>query len=416
MLRLVLLLSASLAAAPLLTVEDAVRLCLDNNFSLSLARDQSAAAALNRETGIGPFLPSASASLNHSGDFQGSTPQTTVGAQADLQIFDGFQDYYGYRRLRAQETSAQLAERLALEGALESTLGGYYSIVQQKQNLVAIRELLAVSRERATLAKAKLEVGAGSRLEQLQSLADYNADSSSLLSQEIALREAKVQLNQALARDPALDFDVSDTIPLDASLPVGQMAADLPRVNAAVLQAAAQRDAASFAVGAARGGYLPSLNAGLGYSAAPSALNGGGPTLARRDGFSYSLNLSVPIFDRLAARRALGGARLELRQGNTRVTQAEAAARADFERARGRWEAGLNRVALEEGNLQVALLQEQAAQERYKVGATSPLEFRDAQRKLLDARTRLFAARLDTKQAELALKRLAGALVRMKEG
>src|SRR3954462_14452022 len=98
------------AAVPLLTVEDAVRLCLESNFSISLSRYQSAEATVNRQAGIGPFLPDASASLNHTGDFKGNAPQTTVGAQVNLQIFDGFQSYFGYHRLQSQEQSALLAE------------------------------------------------------------------------------------------------------------------------------------------------------------------------------------------------------------------------------------------------------------------------------------------------------------------
>jgi outer membrane protein TolC len=69
-------------------------------------------------------------------------------------------------------------------------------------------------------------------------------------------------------------------------------------------------------------------------------------------------------------------------------------------------------VALEERNLEVSRLQAEAARERYRLGASSPLEFRDAQTRLLDSRSRLSAARQETKAAELALKRLAGALVR----
>jgi outer membrane protein len=403
-------------AGPLLTVEAAVRICLENNFSLSLAHDQAAQATVDREAGIGPFLPSASAELNHGADLHGSAPvagpaSTSIGASLNLQVFDGFQDYYGYHRLKTQERSAQLKERIALEDALETVLGDYYDVVRQKQNLAAIRELLAVSRERATLARAKLEVGAGSRLEQLQSLADFNADSSSYLSQEVALREAKLRLNQLLARAPAAEFDVGDSIPLDARLPLDRLTADLAGHNAAVLDAATRREAAAYSLKAARGGYLPSVNAGLGYSANPAALNGDVPG-AGRDGFRYSVGLSVPIFDRLATRRSVSTAHLDLRQGETRVREAEEAAKAAFEQARGRYTAGLARVTLEAGNLEVALLQEEAALERYKVGATSPLEFRDAQRKLLDARVRLLAARYDTKQAELGVKRLAGALVR----
>ena len=72
----------------------------------------------------------------------------------------------------------------------------------------------------ARLAQARMEVGAGSRLEQLQALSDLNTDSSAFLGQQIALGDAKLRLNQLLARDPALDFEVRDSIPLETGLPL----------------------------------------------------------------------------------------------------------------------------------------------------------------------------------------------------
>ncbi len=395
----------------MLSPDQAVAIALENNFSLSLARDQSAAAALNRKTGIGPFLPSASASATHSGSLENPHhPQTTVGASVNLMIFDGFQSYHAYRRLKSQEKAAALQERIAVENVLESTLSSYYEIARQKRRLEALGDLLAVSEERAKLAQAKMELGAGSKLEQLQSLADLNADSSAFLSQEITLQEAKTRLNQILARDPGMSFDVADSIPLEKSLPVEDWRKGLSENNASILQTNAEQEAAVSGLKEARGGWWPDLNAGLAYSVAPGTLNSG--SAPSRDDATYSVNLSVPIFDRLQTRRSVGNARLNLRQGETRVKQREEDVRTEFEQAGQRHATGLRQVALEDRNLEVARLQAEAARERYRVGSSSPLEFRDAQGKFLDAQSRLISARQDTKTAELALKRLAGTLVK----
>src|SRR5690606_8136454 len=145
-----------------LSADEAVRAGLENNFDLSLVRDETALATLNRRTGLGPFLPTASAQANHAGDLKdGSSPRTTVGVSANLQLFDGFQSTFAYRRLKAQETAATLRERDAVENTVESILSTYYDIARQKRLLAALREALAVSEERARLAAARREVGAG---------------------------------------------------------------------------------------------------------------------------------------------------------------------------------------------------------------------------------------------------------------
>ncbi len=398
-----------MADLPLLSPEEAVRIGLKNNFSLSLARDQADLATLNRQTGVGPFLPTASASASHSGEFDGDTdPRTTIGAGVNLQIFNGFQSWFAYRRLQAQENAAALRERIAVEAAIEEILGSYYGIVLQKRQLEAIREMLEVSAERARLSQARHEVGAGSRLEQLQSLADLNADSSALMNGEIALREAMIRLNLQMGRSAEILFDVPDSIPVESGLPVESLRAGIPERNPVLLEARTQRIASELSLNEARGLRLPAVQGGVSYSTAPDALNASPVT--GTDRIQYSVGVSVPLFDGLRARQATGGARIQLRQQETVLRQREYEVLADFAEAEARYLSGLRQIGLEERNLEVAILQAEAARERFQVGASSPLEFRDAQRRLLDAHSRLASARRSAKQSELALKRLAGVL------
>ena len=402
------------AQAPTLSLQEAIQLAVENNFGLGLARDQSDVAAANRAGGVGAFLPSASASVTHGGDLDGGSGRTGLGASASWEIFNGFQDFNGYQRLKAQEKSTRLEERQSLESLLETVVLSYYDIVQLKQRLTAISQLLAVSKERATLSQARLEVGAGSRLDQLQSLANLNADSSAFLDASASLVQTKVRLNQVLAREPSLDFDVGDSIPLAAAPPLEEWRKGLSGNNSSIAAARMNKHAAVSGLAAARGRWLPSLNSGVSYSTTPEALNSG--TDAASEGWRYSVNLSIPLFDRLGTPTAVRTAKVGVRSSETRVKQAESQAASEFEQARSRFETAMRRISLEERNLQVSRLQAEAAQERYKLGASSPLEFRDAQTRLLDAEGRLISARQGAKQSEVALQRLAGLLVRQSMG
>lgn len=395
---------------PLLRPEEAVRLALENNYSLSLARDEARIAKNNRSAGIGPFLPDVNASAVHRGVIGESESDQALGASARLMIFDGFASYHAYQRLKALERSASLEQRQALETTLEDVLAGYYAVTQEKLQLGAIEEQLAVSGERARLAQARMEVGAGSRLEQLQALSDLNADSAAYLSQQTAVRDAKVRLSLLLARDPAGDFDVLDTIPLEAALPAEAWRAALPERNAAILQAREARRAARSGVKEAQGSYWPEVIGSMQYSATPEAIANDDFGF-REQGLSYSIALSVPIFDQLRRRREVGNAKIGLRQDETRLRQRETEIAGEYEQALQRHASAVRRVTLEERNLEVSRLQAEAAQERYKLGASSSLEFRDAQTRLLESRSRLASARQEAKAAELSLKRLAGMLV-----
>ncbi len=404
------LLYCSPSAQTLLTLEQALATGLQNNYSLSLSHDKTEIAATEIRSGQGRFLPSASADLTQSGKLSGDAPQTRIGGSLNWLVFDGFQTHYTYHQLKLQGQSAMLEDRAALEALIESIMLAYYDIVQQNQKLGAIHDLLAVSLERSKLANAKLEIGSGSRLDYLQSLADLNLDSSSYLNQDVSLHIAKVKLNQIMARDPGLDFQVTDSIPLEREQPLEEWRNIVMENNSAVAAAKARRDAAVSGVYAARGHWFPSLNTGLAYSTAPDAINRAAASYS--GDLTYSVMLTLPLFDRLATPTGVTRAKLELHQEETRMKLAESDALTNFELARSQYVTGLRLVTLEERNLQVSKLQAEGAQERYRVGTSTPLEFRDAQTRLLDAEVRLITARQKVKVAETALRRLAGHLVK----
>lgn len=412
---LILNLAAAACAADTLGLDEAIRQAVERNFDLSLSHDQREAATAARQGGVGQFLPSADANVSTGGDVSGGPPTTTLGASATWVLFDGLQNVNGYRRLEAQEQAATLQERIDLENLLQTVVVSYYDVVQLKQQLHAIEQQIAASAERARLAQAKLEVGSGSKLEQLQSLADLNQDSSTWLDQTLAVQSAKVRLNQVLARDPALEFEVTDSIPLDPGLPLDAWQKGLPEHNASVALARAQRGAAEAGLSKARGQWLPTLSAGLDYSNTPEALNSSSvlnaPGAGGREGTTYGVRLSVPLFDRLATPTAVKQARIGVRSEATRTAQAESQAQADFEVAKRQYALAMTRIGLDTRNLQVAKLQAEAAQARYRLGASSPLEYRDAQTLLLNSEVRLITARQNAKQAETTLRRLAGGLV-----
>src|SRR5690606_4943948 len=174
-------------------------------------------------------------------------------------------------------------------------------------------------------------------------------------------------------------------------------------------EARAQVRASELSVREARGAYLPTLSGGLSYSTAPEALNPT-PSVTTSDAINYSLNLSLPLFTGLRTRQSVGTSRINLRRQETTLKQVEQEILTEYAQAEARYASGLRQIELEERNIEVARLQAEAARERYRVGASSALEFRDAQQRLLTARVRLATVRQTAKQSELSLKRLAGVL------
>jgi outer membrane protein len=69
-------------------------------------------------------------------------------------------------------------------------------------------------------------------------------------------------------------------------------------------------------------------------------------------------------------------------------------------------------LQLEESNIDLAIENVDIILETYRLGASTYLQLREAQKSLEDAYNRLIAARYNTKLAETELMRLKGELVR----
>lgn len=391
-----------------LTLTDAIQIAVESNYSLALSKDQFEIAQTNQEGGTGQYLPSATMSVTKRGEVSSSPSQTTFSGDINWVIFDGLQNFYGVRQLKKLAQSAELEVQSNVEALTEKVIVAYYSIVEQKQRLKVITELIAVSEERNKLATAKFEIGSGTKLEQLQAAADLNQDSSNYLEQTVTLTKAKINLNQLLARKVDTQFEVMDSIPLGTPLLLQNWPQLILEKNTALKVAKVNRNAALAKLNQAKGKWSPSLTAGISYSAAPSAVNS--PTATQEGKTTYSANVSLPLFDKLITPTSVRVAKIETRQKETLIKQTEANIFAEYAQTKVEYQAGQAQIKLEDRNLQVARLQANAALEKYRAGSSSSVEFRDAQRILLDAELRLISAKQNVKRSETILMRLSGQL------
>ena len=129
-------------------------------------------------------------------------------------------------------------------------------------------------------------------------------------------------------------------------------------------------------------------------------------------GLNYGITASVPIFDGFNLRRLEQNARVVEEQSQLGFDQTALRLDADAATAFAQYQNFLQLLDLEETNIQLARQNADIALERYRLGLLTPLALREAQRNELAAETRLLDIRYSAKQAEIALRRLSGELVR----
>jgi len=208
----------------LLTPEEAIKIALQNNYSISIARNESEIAANNSDIGNAGFLPNLEATGSYSKSINNTKQEffsgeqierdgaksstLTAGISLNWTIFDGLRMFASLDRLKALNKTGELNFKFEVENNITDITTTYYNIVRLKEVLEVIQTNILISEERVKIAEDKLEVGSGSRFDLRQAQVNLNEDKSSFLREQLNLSQAKILLNSLLGIETNNNFNV----------------------------------------------------------------------------------------------------------------------------------------------------------------------------------------------------------------
>ena len=421
-------------AAPPLSLQEAIAEALQHNYGILVSRQEEQIAQNNVTRGRAGQLPSLTGNLtrtfsnnNINQRFGGNDPRIINGATSNAfntnvtlgwTIFDGLGMFIAYDRLRGLRQQQQQITRATVEETVENVANAYYDVVRQAGKITSLVEALRIGQARIDLTQAQVAVGVSAKVEVLTARVDYNADRSLLLQQQQALRAAKITLNTLLGRAPRTDFAPRDTLAVTRDLREEIITAGIKTNNPRLAQAQLGLDVAAYDRRLVRAARFPRIGLISGYGLTRNINNAAfaGTTLTSSvnqvQGLNYGITASVPIFDGFNLRRQEQNIRLTEEQRRLQLDQTGLQLDAAAATAFAQYQNYLQLLGFEETNIQLARQNVAIALERYRLGLLTPLALREAQRNVLDAETRLLDIRYQAKQAELALRRLSGELVR----
>ncbi|WP_051718867.1 TolC family protein [Hymenobacter sp. IS2118] len=429
---------ATVAPAPLLSLQAAISAALQHNYGILLSRQDEVIAANNVTRGNAGQLPNISANLTRTFNRNditstvgtneprvingGTSNQLNTNVTLGWTLFDGLGMFIAYDRLKTLRQQQQQITRATVEETVENVTNAYYDVVRQGGKIKSLEEALKIGQARIDLTQAQVDVGVAAKVEVLTARVDYNADRSLLLQQQQALTAAKITLNNLLGRTPRLDFAPSDSLTVTRDLREETITAGIKANNPRLAQAQLGLDVATYNRRLVRASRFPQIGFVTGYGLNRNINNAQfinlptGPVLTTSinnvKGLNYGITASVPIFNGFNIRRLEQNARVAEEQGELRLGQTTLQLDADAASAFAQYRNFLQLLDLEETNIQLARQNVAIALERYRLGLLTPLVLREAQRNQLDAETRLLDIRYAAKQAEIALRRLSGGLVR----
>lgn len=418
----------AMVSAQVLTLDEAIKISLENNYDITVASQSKEVARLQNHVGNAGMLPTitinggASYGLNalrqdFSNGLSVSNPSVnsrTFNANAALNwvVFDGLRMFAIKKRLSLQYEVSDLQLKDQMITSISQVIHTYTTYAAESKRLDALQKTVEYFDELAKLADNRLKIGTGNKQEMLQAKTDWNAQRSAVLKQRAYLEQLRIQLNVLMNREPNTNFVADTSILVNKNLVLDESLNNAASANPAVL--IADKNAAIFKANLKEQNsfQMPRISVGLAYGYNYSGSSAGFALFNQTNGLTANAGLTFPIFDGWRVRRNIKSARVQYETAKFTTDYTRLRIAADVRIAYEVYRRQLEILALEEDNIKLAEENMIIAAERYKSGLGTLIESRAATISYADAQTRYTQAQSETKAAETNLLALTGQLVK----
>ena len=417
-------LSISCLAQEKLSLREAITIALQNNYDIKISKNEINIAKNNANIGNAGMLPTVDGTYTNGGSIQ-NTRQTPVtgedrvirgarstnnsyGADLNWTIFDGFTMFANYDRLKELQKQGEINAKLTILTTVSDVIASYYDVVRQQQLLIAADSAIDVSVWRTNIAKTKLALGRGSKLDVLTAQVDYNTDTSNYIQIKNFLQIAKVRLNQLMVRDISSNFSVADSIDVDKGILFSKQAEIAAQQNPNLQNAFINQKIASLNLKSIKGARYPAISLNSGYSRAKSTSPTGFNQRFAANGFTYGVTASLNLFNGFLQRQQERNAKIDIENATLNVSKTKLDVNSQLLTAYQNYATYLDLVKLEQRNVDIAKENLDITMAKYRLGSIAPLELREAQRNAIDAQNRFIEMQFQAKIAETTLKEISG--------
>jgi hypothetical protein len=425
-LALLLIFSGASGQDLIYGLDDCIRIGLERNFSLLIARNSETIAKNNFTIGNAGFLPTLDLTSRHNGSLNDIKRNYTDGSQTisdnefntgtsaglslGLTIFNGFNVQTTYKKLDELKQIGELNTQLSIENLLSDIIVGYYGYVQQVQLLKNFKYAVELSKERLRIDEARYLLGSSSKLQVLQSRVYLNADSSRLSRHMEVVHAAQIRLNELMAVDNlGQSFLTRDTsITVNPELLFEKLLDETLAKNTGLQLAAKNKIISEYDYKLVVSRSYPYLNASTGYNYSFNTYYPSTTKNQTTNGLSYGLTFGLNIFDGFNQRRSIRNSSIDIKNKELRYLEIEQGVKADLITIYSAYSNFLRLISLETQNLQTATENLDIAMERYRLGNLSGIDLREVQKSLLDARESLLSVESLAKLSEISLLLISG--------
>jgi len=297
----------------LLTVEDAVKIALENNYDIKIASNDLKIDQQNVSLANAGILPNLNAVVTENSSIL-DTKQTqqdgsireldgaknmnlSYGVALNWTIFDGFRMFARYEQLKELQKLGDAELKLAIFTKVSDVISTYYDLAQQKQQLTALDTAIVISNLRVTTADNRYRIGKASKLEVLNAQVDLNTDTTTLLRQKELYANTKIALNELLARPVNTAFEIVEEIKIDESLLLPELTDLAEKQNPQLQTQIINKRVTELQAKQVRANRYPIVSVSSGYNFTRSESSLGFAAQSTGNGLTYGISASMNIFN-----------------------------------------------------------------------------------------------------------------------
>lgn len=413
---LIILIFFSTSIAQSLTVDECVRIALENKPSLKRAEQDVTIARLNRASTGALMLPSVNASNSFSETTYGNSSSEASerysgGLSLSQSLFNFGTKINTLKQSDNTYNTAKQQRRQAKARIILDVHTFYYQYLKNSELFDIAGKDLELSKKQLDLVQNQYNLGAVSKTDFLKASVRYGTAKSSFLSRELSKKNSEKSLRHSMGLlDSDVPIIIEQKMDLILSVPTFDEAYSLMLLNSPDLNILDnQIVGAQIAVKKAWSSSLPSVNMSIGMNASSA------DQITRTyfdDNYIKSANitLSIPIFSGFRNRNSIQISKLQLNQAETRLSGGTKSAKVSLYALINTLNNYQEIIPIQEEVLFSAEEDLKLAQQRYELGSASILELLDAQLALIQASSSLVRTKYDAAIQVASLDDLLGTL------
>ncbi|MGZ3885771.1 MAG: TolC family protein, partial [Bacteroidia bacterium] len=400
-------------AQEVMKLEDLIKLTLENNFDIQIAKNNTEIAKNNNNIGL--VGGSQSTGSTPSGGSTGMLPQISIAAGSPntplgvgqtistlkysdpksnitnqeltstnyapsiigtWYFFDGLKMFATKKKLNRYEELSNLQYRLTIENTLLTALSAYYQMISIQQYIKTLNTSLALGDAQKKLADQKLKAGTGSNVDVLQTQIDYNNIKVTIIQQQSLLNAQKISLNTILKRAPDVEFSVPDTIVIQNKPDYSSALGNTEKNNSSILIGNKTIEINELGLKEFKANRFPKIGVTGNYTFQRTTNNIGFQRLNQNYGYNAGFIFSWTLLNNLTTHTAIKNQIVQIGTEKLNLEAASLREKSNLYKAFLDFQNNLMIIETEQQSVSLAKQNLTIASERFRLGLSNYIEYR----------------------------------------